>query len=114
MKYWLIIINNFIHDLFTGFWISTITVIYLLEKKIPLIHGIPAGAFKDVMKVFFGLGIFSLLIIIITGIFRSIYYKFTNIGTMMAVKKKILIIKHILLGLIFLAGTFLAYSYSFK
>jgi len=114
MKIWLIIINNFIHDLFTGFWISTILVIYLLEKKVPFVPGISAEALKDVMKVFFGLGIFSLLIIITTGIFRSINYKFTNSKTFGPVKKKILIAKHILLGLIFLGGTYLAYSYTFN
>lgn len=111
MKIWLIIINNFIHDLFTGLWISTIIVIYLLEKKV---HFVPIEPLKDVMKVFFGLGIFSLLIIIITGIFRSINYKFTNSGTFGTVKKKILIIKHILLGLILLWGTYLSYSYAFN
>jgi len=114
MKIWLIIINNFIHDLFTGFWVSTILVIYLLEKKASFVHGIPAEALKDVMKVFFVLGIFSLLIIVITGIFRTINYKFTNSGTLETVKKKILIAKHILLGLIFLGGTYLAYCFTFN
>jgi putative copper export protein len=114
MKNWIIIINNFLHDLFTGFWISTILVIYLLEKKIPSVHGIPAEAFNDIKKVFFILGIFSLLIIIITGVFRTIHYKFGNSATCETAKKKILIIKHILLGLIFLVGTYLSYSYTFN
>lgn len=113
MKIWLIIINNFLHDLFTGLWISTIIVIYLLKKKIHFVHGTPIEPLKDVMKVFFELGIFSLLIIIITGIFRSINYKFTNSGTFGTVKKKILIIKHILLTMVFIGGTYLAYSYAF-
>ncbi len=114
MKTWLIIINNFMHDLFTGLWISTILVIYLLKKKVTVVHGIPAETFKDIMGVFFGLGIFSLLIIVITGIFRTINYKFTNSGTLETVKKKILIAKHILLGLVFLGGTYLAYSFTFN
>ncbi len=114
MKIWLIIINNFIHDLFTGFWISTILIIYLLKKKVPLIHGIPSEAFRDVMKVFFWLGIFSLIIIFITGIFRALNYKYVNSQTSGVLKKKILIIKHILLGVIFLGGTYLSYCYAFN
>jgi len=114
MKTWLIMINNFLHDLFTGFWISTILVIYLLKREVSAVHGLPAEAFEGVMKVFFGLGIFSLLIIIITGIFRSINYNLINSNSVRTVKKKALIIKHILLGLVFLGGTYLAYSYTFK
>lgn len=113
MKTWLIIINNFMHDLFTGFWISTILVIYLLEKKVPLVHRVTAEAFKDMMKVFFMLGIFSLIIVIITGIFRFLTFKSMNNRDFINTKKNVLIVKHILLGLIFLVGTYLAYGYSF-
>jgi putative copper export protein len=114
MKIWLIIINNFLHDLFTGLWISTILVIYLLQEKVPSVHQIPANALKDVMKVFFILGVFSLLIIIVTGIFRSINYNLINSRPPMTTKKKALIIKHILLGLIFIIGTYLSYRYTFN
>ncbi len=114
MKTWLIIINNFMHDLFTGLWISTILVIYLLKKKVTVVHGIPTEALKEVMEVFFGLGIFSLLIIIITGIIRSINYKLINCKALGTVKNRILIIKHILLGLIFIVGTYLSYCYAFN
>jgi len=113
LKIWLIIINNFVHDLFTGLWISTILVIYLLGRKVSFAQGIPVAPVKDIMRVFFWLGIFCILMIIITGIFRSINYKFTNSGTLGPVKKKILILKHIVLGLIFLGGTYLAYSWAF-
>jgi putative copper export protein len=109
----LIIINNFIHDLFTGFWISTIIVIHLLKKKVPLIHGIPSDAFRDVIKVFFWLGLFSLIIIIVTGIFRTLNYRYISSQIPEDIKRKILIIKHILLGIIFLVGTYLAYSYAY-
>ena len=114
MKTWLIIINNFLHDLFTGFWISTVLVIYLLKKEVPAVHGLPAKAFEGVMKVFFGLGIFSLLVIIITGILRSVSYNLIGSDFVRTAKKKALIVKHILLGLVFLGGTFLAYNYAFK
>lgn len=113
VKYWLIIINNFLHDMFTGFWVSTIIVIYLLKKQVPLVYGIPVETFRDIITVFFWLGIFSLIVIVFTGIIRIFYYRGINDMAIEIVKKKILIIKHILLGLIFLAGTYLAYSYAF-
>jgi uncharacterized membrane protein len=66
-----------------------------------------------VMKWFFWLGIFSLLMIIITGIFRSIHYKSTNSGNSRTVKTKLLILKHIFGGAISLGGTYLAYRLTF-
>lgn len=113
MKSWLIIINNFIHDLFTGFWVSTIIVVYLLKKQVPLVHGIPVETFRDVITLFFWLGVFSMIIIVVTGIIRTCYYHGTSDIAMETVKKKILIIKHVLLSLIFIAGTYLAYSYAY-
>jgi len=114
MKAWLIIINNFVHDLFTGLWISSVLVIYLLSRKAGFAQGTPlTTSLQGVMKVFFWLGLFSILVIIITGIFRLLEYKFQNRGASEPLKKKILILKHILLGAIFLGGTYLAYIRAF-
>jgi len=114
MKTWLIIINNFVHDLFTGLWISSVLVIYLLGRKAGFEQGTPlATSLQEVMKVFFWLGLFSILVIIITGIFRLLEYKFQNRGASEPLKKKILILKHILLGAVFVAGTYLAYIRAF-
>jgi len=114
MKTFLIIINNFVHDLFTGLWISTILLIYLLSRKAGSAQGTHlASSLQEIMRAFFWLGILCTLIIIITGIFRSIHYGFMNSGTLGPAKKKILISKHILLGLVILGGTYLAYSYTF-
>jgi len=114
MKAWLIIINNFVHDLFTGLWISSVLVIYLLDKKSGLAQGTPLTAsLQEVMKVFFWLGLFSILIIVVTGIIRLREYKFQNRGAAEPLKKKILILKHILLGAIFIGGTYWAYIRAF-
>jgi len=114
MKAWLIIINNFVHDLFTGLWISSVLVIYLLGRKAGFEQGTPlATSLQEVMKVFFWLGVFSILVIIITGIFRLREYKLQNSGASEPVKKRVLILKHILLGGVFLAGTYLAYIHAF-
>lgn len=54
-----------------------------------------------------------MIIIVVTGIIRTCYYQGTSDIAMETVKKKILIIKHVLLSLIFIAGTYLAYSYAY-
>lgn len=109
----LFIINNFAHDLFTGLWTSTILVIYLLDKKANSLQGILlVSVLHDVMRVFFWLGIFSILAILITGIIRLINYRPEN-EEAERVKKGILIFKHILLGAIFIGGTYLAYRWTF-
>jgi putative copper export protein len=114
MKDWLIIINNFVHDLFTGLWTSTILVIYLLDKKAVSAQEISlASSLQEVMRVFFWLGLFSILIIIISGIIRLRGYKLQNKIETGLLKKKILILKHILFGAIFLGGTYLGYIYAF-
>lgn len=114
LKIWLVIINNFVHDLFTGLWISTILVIYLLGRKADFAQGTPlATSLQEVMRVFFWLGIFSILIIIVTGIFRLREYRSKNSGGSEPIKNKLLILKHILLGGVFLAGTYLAYIRAF-
>lgn len=114
MKAWLITINNFGHDMFTGLWISSILVIYLLDRKAGFVQGtLTATLLQEVMKVFFWLGIFSVLIIIITGIFRFVNYGSTNTDASKPAKKKILILKHIFLVAIFLGGTYLAYGWAF-
>lgn len=113
MKAVLIIINNFAHDLFTGLWTSTILVIYLLDKRANPAQTLLAAELHGVMRVFFWLGIFAIAIILSTGIIRFINYRSENEDDSGQIKKKILIIKHILLSAIFIGGTYLAYRWTF-
>lgn len=112
VKALLIIINNFAHDLFTGLWTSTILVIYLLDKRANPAQTLLAAELHGVMRVFFWLGIFAIAIILSTGIIRFINYRPENEESE-RVKKGILIFKHILLGAIFIGGTYLAYRWTF-
>lgn len=115
MKKWLIIINNFVHDLCTGIWASSILTIYLLEKKADS-SGLEAFslAFHDVMRWFFWLGLASIAVIIITGVLRLIEYRNEDSASGSdKVKDTVLILKHILLGTIFIGGTYLGYIYTF-
>jgi hypothetical protein len=114
MKAYLITINNFVHDLFTGLWISTILVICLLERQAGLAQETLAQALKEVMQSFFWLGICSLLVTMVTGVFRFLYYRSADGSGLKIPKKQLLILKHIILGSLLLGGTCLAYRFAFR
>lgn len=110
----MIIINDFAHDLFTGLWISSFLTIFLLEKKLTLTAGTPAAiSIQEIKEFFFWLGVCSIVTIAVTGMVRFSYYR-SEQNRMGAVKNRALIIKHIVLGIIFVAGTYVAYRYSFQ
>ncbi len=112
----LFIINKFIHDLSSGIWIGTILALYLLDKKAGSSEEmLQASELHDVMRVFFWVGIFALVVIFVTGVFWFLNYGSEEYGGVSERdKKKLLIVKHVLLGIIFLGGTYLAYSYTFR
>jgi putative copper export protein len=111
----LMIIDKFIHDLFGGIWVGAMVAIYLLNDKASSLQGTTVVLeFYDVMRVFFWLGIFSMGIISVTGAFWFVHYRSEYRGDLERAKRKILIAKHILLGIIFLAGTYMAYGYTFN
>jgi len=105
------IINNFTHDLFTGLWTSAILVIYLLSKRATA-QTLLAAELHPVMRLFFWLAIFSLAMVLGTGLIRFIYYRPVTDGSE-RIKKSLLIYKHVLFGAVFIGGTFLAYRWTF-
>ncbi|MDD5724304.1 MAG: hypothetical protein PHY29_11300 [Syntrophales bacterium] len=110
----LIIINDFVHDLATGLWVSTVLTIFLLEKKLSLAPGTPAAiSIQETKRFFFWLGAASIVTIAVTGVARFSYYR-SEPNRMGTVKNKALIAKHIVLSIILGAGTYLAYCYSFR
>ena len=111
----LIIVNNFVHDFFTGLWASTLLVIYLLHRKMHSLTGsLDPTVLREVMRIFFWLGIASVVLILLTGSFRLLYYRTESIGGDREIKKNLLIIKHVLFTFIFIGGTYLAYLYAFS
>jgi putative copper export protein len=106
------IINDFAHDLFTGLWISSFLVIFILNKKVSV--AVTSEAFDSlfsVMKTFFWLGIISLLLIIATGIIRLCHYGKSERTELKAIKRQALIVKHIILAFLFLLGTYFSYRF---
>jgi hypothetical protein len=111
----LIVMNNFVHDLFTGLWVSTLLVIYLLHRKMRSLGGaLDHAVLLDMMRTFFWIGIASVVLILLTGSFRLLYFRTENIGGDREIKKNLLIIKHVLFTFIFITGTYIAYLYAFS
>lgn len=110
-----VVVNNFVHDLSTGLWASTILVIYLLDGKTRSVEGLLISpALHDVMRTFFWLGIAAIAIILATGGARLLYYRTESIGGDREIKRNLLIVKHVFFTFFFVGGTYLAYLYAFS
>jgi hypothetical protein len=111
----LVVVNNFVHDLFTGLWASSILVIYLLDRKTHSVEGsLISPALHDVMRTFFWLGIASIALILATGGARLLYYRTEVIGGDREIKRTLLIVKHVLFMFVFIGGTYYAYLQAFS
>jgi len=111
----LVVVNNFVHDLFTGLWTSSVLVIYLLHRKTRSPEGLLISpALHDVMRTLFWLGIASVVLIVLTGSLRVLYYRAESIRGDREIKKQLLIVKHVLFTFVFIGGTYLSYLYAFK
>ena len=110
MKPWLILLNDFCHDLFTGLWFGSFITMAMMHQKAaqPDLDAGQKALMAELTGLFFWLTIAMLLAIVCTGIFRFFYYRDWDGVHNRAVKKRLLIIKHAVLGTSFLFGTGLA------
>ena len=105
MKTWLFMINYFAHDFFSAFWLACFITLGIVHGK----TGLPAGTLSgsdlgpELLRLFFWLQTASLVLIAITGYVRSL-----DTGGREALDlhktKQFLIIKHIVLGILFVGG----------
>ena len=100
MKPWLILINDFCHDLFTGLWFGSFVTVLVLRGRVgdPVLLG-------DLTRLFTWLCLGSLLAIMFSGMFRYFYYRDWDSTGMAEIKARLLKIKHALLGSSMLIGT---------
>lgn len=102
---WLVILNDFFHDLFTGLWFGSFVTLVILRGKSAALTPDQATLMADLNGFFSWFCIGSLFLIAATGIFRFFYYRGWDGIPMKDVKKRLLIIKHAVLGSSFVAGT---------
>ena len=112
MKKILTILIGFIHDWAAGGWAATVFGVYWLNRQaVPSELG---NIIFDLKKQFFYFGIACVILVFATGTGRT----FTYVGNVYGedaekMRRKMLIIKHILLLSIFGAGTWWQYFMTF-
>jgi hypothetical protein len=111
MKLWLILINDFCHDLFTGLWFGSFVTVFVLRGKV----GDPA-LLQELTTLFTWLCLSSLFAIMLTGMCRFFYYRNWDSGwndaEKVSIKKRLLKIKHALLGGSMVLGTGLVIAWA--
>ena len=114
MKPWLIIINDFCHDLFTGIWFGSFIILAIFQQRLE--HITDSGQLAlmaELAGLFTWLCLGSLVLIAATGGYRATYFRKWDSSEMVAVKNRLLIIKHALLGSSFLIGTAIVIWWAF-
>jgi uncharacterized membrane protein len=109
-----IVLNGFIHDFATGYWLSDLIAIYLLHGYRT---GEPAlaGTLGSIERFFFWNAIGAAVTIFATGGMRSFTYVDNFYGPEAeATRRKMLIIKHILLLAIVGSGSYWAYCTAYS
>ena len=114
MKKSITIFVGFIHDFAAGCWAATVLAIYWindLQSKNPEL----AQALSPLEKEFFYLGLACVGIVLLTGMGRTFTYIENVYGKdAEKLRKKMLIVKHILLFGIFGTGTYWQYTMAFS
>lgn len=109
MKITFTILIGFLHDFAAGCWLATVLAVYRLEKAI-LGSGSQA-ALNALQKEFFYIGIVCIVIVLGAGAGRMFTYVQNAYGAdAEASRRKLLIIKHALLLVVFGLGTYWQYT----
>jgi hypothetical protein len=116
MKKAFTIFIGFIHDLAVGCWAATVLSIYWLDRSLVEHHELES-VISGLKKEFFYLGLAFVTIVLLSGIGRTFTY--VHIGSVYGedaekLRKKMLIIKHIILFTIFSIGIYWQYRIVFK
>ena len=109
-----IVLNGFIHDFATGYWLSDLIAIYLL-------HGYRAGApalaaiLGGIERFFFWNAVGAAVTIFATGGMRSFTYVDNFYGPEAEkTRRKMLIIKHVVLLAVVGSGTYWAFCTAYS
>jgi len=108
------VLNGFIHDFMTGYWLSALITIYLLhgyQARYPAL----APLLGEMERFFFWNSAAAVVLILATGGARTFTYVDNFYGPETErTRRKMLIIKHVVLFAIFGIAEYWAYSTVFK
>ncbi len=108
-----VVLNGFIHDFATGYWLAALIVIKLLHNAHSR-YAEAATVLNHLEQVFFWNMSASVLVILATGGIRGFTYVDNVYGSdTESVRKKMLIRKHVFLFVLFFVGGWAAYRMSF-
>ena len=109
-----IVLNGFIHDFATGYWLSGMIAIHFLsgfQQEFPAV----ASILIEIKKFFFWNTVGAVVVILVTGAGRTYTYVDNVFGeSTEQARRKLLIIKHVVLLAIFGAGGYWAYLATFR
>lgn len=100
------IINGFVHDAATGGWAATVLAVYWLHRTPASVE--LRGALDELKAQFFWIGLVCVVVVLVTGAGRSFTYAY--VGEVYGpeterLRKRALIVKHIVLAVVFGCGT---------
>jgi hypothetical protein len=105
---YLMIINNFLHDMATGTWAACVLVIWLLAGRVAGMSTLPPEAvvaLREAMLAVFQLALVALVVIGGTGGVRLGYWRQQTPQGDRQAKRRALIIKHVAFAVIYGLGT---------
>ena len=110
----LVVLNGFVHDFMTGYWLSALIVIRFLDryqKDFPPV----AELLGRMEHFFFWNSVAATVVILATGAGRTFTYVDEVYGAAAEkTRRRMLIIKHVVLLAVFGAGTWYAYLLTFR
>ena len=113
MKKILTILIGFIHDWAAGCWAATVLAIYWLQRQSVPVE--MSGIIFGLKKQLFYAGLICVILVFATGAGRTFTYVVDVYGQdAEKVRRKMLIIKHIVLLIVFGSGIFWQYTMVFR
>lgn len=114
MKKAFTIFIGFVHDFAAGIWAATLLAVYWLHR---VSDAQLETVLQALMKEFFYIGLVCIAIVFLAGIGRTFTYAY--VGEVYGAdaertRKKMLIIKHVILLIVFGSGTYWQYVMVFK
>ena len=113
LKKILVVLNGFIHDFATGYWLSALIAVGFLDR---FQSGYPtiADLLGTIEKFFFWNSVGAVIVILATGAGRTFTYVDNVFGEQTEqARRRMLIIKHIVLFIVFGLGGWWAYGKTF-
>ncbi len=112
MRDTLTVINSFIHDMATGVWVAVLFMMYIVSGRAHELADIPRGAafIGGIMDSLWILAVASMVVVLLTGIIRAVTFKrYGWTGDVARSRKRLLMIKHIILGVMVALGLYLQF-----